>query len=422
MAAKTKIKIFRSTGTTAPTSLEFGELAWVDGVNKLYIGDNGGNIKLAGGDGAFIKLDAGTAPGVLPTGKHFYTTAGTELHAITQNATNSAVNNTTLVATTAYVKQAVSGGGSGLNFVGDVTGTGTTGTQVTLSIAANAVQLDDMAQMAANGFIANDNGNNQNPQHLSVADARVLLALDATATTPAHIANFDTQVQTSRLDEMALPTQSVDLNGQKITDLADPVDATDAANKGYVDSVAQGLDFKDSVRCATVTNIALTSATTTVDNITLVEGDRVLVKDQTTASENGIYVINASGGWDRSPDANAAGEISSGTFVYVDAGAVNERRAYVCTTTVTITPGVTANNWTQFSGSALPGGLGYLAVQDGGTGRQTLTTNSLLAGNGTAPVNFVSGSAGQVLTYTASGPAYTSTLDSSTLTIDAGDF
>jgi len=89
-----------------------------------------------------------------------------------------------------------------------------------------------------------------------------------------------------------LVTDDVNFQTKKITNLADPVSAQDAATKAYVDAVKQALDIKDSVRAATTANITLSGAQT-IDGVSVVAGDRVLVKDQSTASQNGIYVAAA---------------------------------------------------------------------------------------------------------------------------------
>ena len=96
---------------------------------------------------------------------------------------------------------------------------------------------------------------------------------------------------------LSLTSGTLSLNSQKITGLANPTTAQDAANKTYVDSVAQGLSLKDSVRAGTTANITL-SGEQTIDGVALVGGDRVLVKDQTDKTKNGIYVV-ASGAWSR---------------------------------------------------------------------------------------------------------------------------
>ena len=163
------------------------------------------------------------------------------------------------------------------------------------------------------------------------------------------ISDFDTQVRTNRLDQMAAPTASVSLSSQKITGLADPTVATDAATKGYVDATAVGLDPKPSVRVATTASITL-SGTQSIDGVALIAGDRVLVKDQGTASENGIYVVDAST-WSRSADANTSAEVTAGLFVFVEAGSINADSGWILATNNPIVLDTTALSFVQFSGA-----------------------------------------------------------------------
>src|SRR6056300_1330149 len=144
-------------------------------------------------------------------------------------------------------------------------------------------------------------------------------------------------------------TGCVDYNGLQVANIATPVLDTDAANKAYVDSARSGLDVKQSVKVATTGNIAL-SGTQTVDGVALSVGDRILVKDQTTASENGIYVV-ASSFWTRATDADADAEVTSGMFTFVEQGSVNSDTGFVLTTDGTITVGTTGLNFTLFSAS-----------------------------------------------------------------------
>lgn len=138
---------------------------------------------------------------------------------------------------------------------------------------------------------------------------------------------------------------SVTLNAAPTTDL-------EAATKGYVDSVAQGLDVKASVRVATTENGTLATAFANgevVDGVTLVTGDRILIKNQTDETTNGIYVVAASGAPARSADMNAGSEFPS-AFTFVEDGTSNADKGFVCTNN-SVTLGETNITFSQFSGA-----------------------------------------------------------------------
>lgn len=134
-----------------------------------------------------------------------------------------------------------------------------------------------------------------------------------------------------------------------------PTDPAHAATKGYVDAARSGLDVKQSVRAATTAPINLASdledGDTLDTTVTLATGDRVLVKNQSTASENGIYVVQASGAAVRATDFDSAGEVSGGAFTFVEEGTVNADSGWVVTSNGAITVGTDAINWVQFSGA-----------------------------------------------------------------------
>ena len=143
----------------------------------------------------------------------------------------------------------------------------------------------------------------------------------------------------------------------KITNLANPSSAQDAATKNYVDSVAQGLDFKASVRVVASSNGTLASAyqnAATVDGVTLATGDRILLAGQSTGAENGIYTVNASGAPTRAADADASGELGRGTLVYVEEGSSWASTQWICTAqgATPWVPGSSTSTWTQFSGAS----------------------------------------------------------------------
>lgn len=169
------------------------------------------------------------------------------------------------------------------------------------------------------------------------------------------ISDFDTQVRLSRLDQMAIPTASVNLNSQKITNLATPTSAGDAASKSYVDNLSAGLDPKQSVRAATTVNGALATAYEngdTIDGVVLATGNRILIKDQTTTTENGIYTVNASGVPTRATDADTDVELTGGAFTFVEQGTQNADTGWVASHDGTPIIGTDPITFSQFSSSA----------------------------------------------------------------------
>ena len=151
------------------------------------------------------------------------------------------------------------------------------------------------------------------------------------------------------------------MGGFKLTNLGTPTQDTDAATKLYVDMAVQGLDAKASCKAASTGNLSLTGAQT-IDGVSVVAGDRVLVKDQTSGEENGIYVA-AVGAWSRATDADGVtrainnGEITSGLFTFIEQGTQNGSKGFVLITPDPIDVGVTELVFTQFSeaGSATAG-------------------------------------------------------------------
>ena len=133
-----------------------------------------------------------------------------------------------------------------------------------------------------------------------------------------------------------------------ITGLASPTNDSDAATKGYVDALAQGIDAKASVIAATTANITLSGAQT-IDGISIIAGDRVLVKDQTTTANNGIYLC-ATGSWTRTTDADTYAELVA-AFTFVEKGTTNADSGFICTIDAGGTLGSTSITWAQFSGA-----------------------------------------------------------------------
>ena len=165
------------------------------------------------------------------------------------------------------------------------------------------------------------------------------------------------QIANSAVDVNKLNLSSGTFNFQSaVLQVATPSADSHAASKGYVDSVSQGLHWKESVKIATTANITL-SGTQTIDGIAISADQRVLVKNQSTGSQNGIYLCKA-GAWERAADMNAAGEFS-GSAVFVQQGTVNGDTGYVCTNDGDVTVGTTAITFVQFTGAGqLTGGNG----------------------------------------------------------------
>ena len=224
---------------------------------------------------------------------------------------------------------------------------------------------------------------------------RALVAADIPSIAHTKISDFDTGVRVNRLDQMASATNP-------ISGVAPTADSH-LCTKAYTDGVAQGLDVKDSCKVATTANITLSGAKT-IDGVSVSADERVLVKDQSTSSENGIYLCK-SGSWARADDMAASSD-AAGAFTFIEQGSANADIGFVCTSnkgsavvgtnnlafsTFSSSGNVTAGDGLDKSGNELSvdlksnGGLviestelavkldassitGTLAVGDGGTG------------------------------------------------------
>jgi hypothetical protein len=347
MANTLRIKRRASGGAGAPASLQNAELAFNEVDNVLYYGKGTGG---AGGSATTVEAIGGSGAYVALAGDQ--TIAGTKTFSSTiSGSINGNANTATTLATA-----------RNLSLTGDATATlsgfnGSANVSATLTLATSGVTASTYGTSTAVGqFTVDAKGRITAASAVNIAFpvTSVNGSTGAVTLTTSNVAEgtnlyyTDTRVRANRLDQMAVPTAAVSLNSQRITNLAEPSASTDAATKNYVDSVAQGLDVKTSVVAATTANITLT-APQTIDGISVIAGDRVLVKNQTTASANGIYVV-AAGAWTRAVDADTWAELIS-AFVFVERGTINADTGYVCT----VDPGGTLNStnvtFAQFSGA-----------------------------------------------------------------------
>ena len=458
MANSIRIKR-RITGSAgAPGTLAVGELAYNEMDSTLYIGTHNNGTPQAvpvAGLGEFVRLS-----NVNQTINGLKTFSQHPVISETQLGTSE---NSTKIATTAWVKS-----------LGYTNNAGTV-TSVSLSLPSFITVTNSTVTGSGTltGVLATQSATHvfAGPTSGGVAAPtfRALEATDIPSLTASKISDFDTQVRTSRLDQMAQPTADVNLNNRKIIGLAEPTSHTDAATKGYVDSVVQGLHPKQAVKAATTANLASLSGTLTVDNVSLVVGDRVLVKNQTTASQNGIYVV-ASGSWTRATDADIWDELVS-AYVFVQQGATNADDGFICTVDAGGTLGTTNVTWEIFtSANQIDAGAGLtktgtvidvigtadritvntdsvdiastyvgqtsittlgtiatgtwnattIGVGKGGTGVTSLTTNGILYGGATVGATAQgtwdsTHSIGQLLSHNSSGvPVWTDIIDGGT--------
>ena len=206
---------------------------------------------------------------------------------------------------------------------------------------ADLTQLGNFAPADSEFLVGTGNG----------AGDRWVLESGAVVRTSLGLGDIATQDQASfiKTNGTSTITAAIPMNNQKITGLAAPTADQDAANKGYVDAVVAGLTWKNSVKAATVANVTLSGAQT-IDGVSLVAGDRVLVRAQTTSADNGIYVV-AAGAWTRSTDADSTAELANAA-VFVQDGTTLADTAWTQVATVA-TVGTDTVTFNQFSGSSV---------------------------------------------------------------------
>lgn len=289
-------------GAGAPSTLANAELAFNEQTNVLYYGTGTGG---AGGSASAIIPIAGS--GAFVDTSSDQTIAGAKTFSSTVNA-DIAGNAATATKWATARNLSLTGDGS-----------------ATLS------SVDGSANVSGTFTLATVNAN-----------------VGAYTKVTVNAKGLVTAASQASLSDLSAPSADFGFGGYKLTNLANPVSDQDAATKYYVDNVAQGLDVKASVLAATTANITLSGAQT-IDGVSVVAGDRVLVKNQSTQADNGIYVVSNTS-WARSADANTWTELVS-AYTFVEQGTVNADTGWVCTVNAGGTLGTTAVTWSQFSGA-----------------------------------------------------------------------
>ena len=186
-----------------------------------------------------------------------------------------------------------------------------------------------------------------------------------TVTNTLQVYNGTAWIAIGRLDQITAPAGNVSLNSQRLVSVADPVGDQDAATRAWVLAQFAGRDWKESVRAVSTTNITLSGAQT-IDGVSIIAGDRVLVAGQSSPANNGIYVA-AAGAWPRASDADTSAKVTSGLTVFASEGTANGDKIWQLTTNDTITLGTTA--------------LVFVAV---GSGNGSVNKYAASIGNGSA--------------------------------------
>lgn len=348
MANTLRIKRRAAGGAAgAPASLANAELAFNEQDNTLYYGTGTGG---AGGTATSVIAIGGSGAFVATTGAQTIAGAKTFTSTISGSIDGNAGTATKLATARTF------------SITGDAAGSASFDGSANASIALT---------LANSGATAGTYGSATQVGQVTVdAKGRVTAASNVAITFPVtsvagrtgaitlttsdvsegtNLYYTDVRVRANRLDQLAAPTAAVALNSQRITGLADPTAAQDAATKNYVDLTVQGLDPKASVKAASTANIASLSGAMTIDGVALVAGDRVLVKDQTTTSANGVYVV-AAGAWARADDLSTWAEHVA-AYLFVEQGTVNADVGFLCTVDAGGTLGTTAITFVQFNGA-----------------------------------------------------------------------
>ena len=327
------LQIKRTTGTNAPGTLANGELAYSHGAatqgnngKRLFVGDASNSVTVIGGQYFTDMLDHPL--GTLTGSSAIITDATSKVDTIKLKGANNTTPGNIVLDDNDGSHATTLKGAATLSGNIDISLPTTAGTVITTGNLNNITSVGTLTSLTVDNVL------------IGSADAQT--------------------ISTSSGNLKLNPAGVIDAASNVIENLGTPTQPHHATRKDYVDGLLQGLDVKQSVRVATTTSDANNSLSTayangqTLDGVSLVTGDRVLIKDHATGTENGVYKVNASGAPTREPDFDSSADVTAGAFVFVEEGS-NADQGFVLTNNGTVTIGSTSLTFAQFSGAGTIG-------------------------------------------------------------------